>query len=117
MEKNFGKDNCLRLMNYFNRKQSLYVRINPNIGYEKILGSLDSDDLSFEVFNQNFIRLDKGIEKLLKSNLFKHGLISIQDPAAGAVVNLLDLKRVILFLDVCAAPGTKSTLYFRDYWI
>ena len=46
MEKNFGKDNCLLLMNYFNRKQSLYVRINSNIGYEKILGSLDSDDLS-----------------------------------------------------------------------
>ena len=46
----------------------------------------------YEVFSQNFIRLDKGIKKLLKSNLFKHGLISIQDPAAGAVVNLLDLK-------------------------
>ena len=50
------------------------------------------NDLSYEVFSQNFIRLEKGIKKLLKSNLFKHGLISIQDPAAGAVVNLLDLK-------------------------
>ena len=28
-------------MNYFNTKQGLYVRINSNIGYEKILGSLD----------------------------------------------------------------------------
>ena len=45
-KKNFGKDNCLLLMNYFNTKQGLYVRINSNIGYEKILGSLDSDDLS-----------------------------------------------------------------------
>ncbi len=107
-KKNFGKDNCLRLMNHFNTKQGLYVRINSNIGYEKILGNLDSEDLSFKVFSQNFIRLDKGIKKLLKSNLFKHGLISIQDPAAGAVVNLLDLKEGDTVLDVCAAPGTKS---------
>ena len=61
-KKNFGKDNCLRLMNYFNKKQSIYVRINSNIGYEKILGSLDNDDLFFEIFSQNFIRLDKGIK-------------------------------------------------------
>ena len=73
-------------MNHFNTNQGLYIRINSNIGYEKILGSLDDKDLSYEVFSQNFIRLDKGIKKLLKSNLFKHGLISIQDPAAGAVV-------------------------------
>ena len=108
-KKNFGKDNCLLLMNHFNTKQGLYVRINSNIGYEKVLGSLDSNDLSYEIFSQNFIRLEKGTKKLLKSNLFKHGLISIQDPAAGAVVNLLDLKKGDTVLDVCAAPGTKST--------
>ncbi len=107
-KKNFGKDSCLRLIDYFNKKQRLYVRINSNIGIEEILGSLDGDDFSLKVFCQNFIRLDKGIEKLLKSNLFKHGLISIQDPAAGAVVNLLDLKEGDTVLDICAAPGTKS---------
>ena len=67
-KKNFGKDSCLRLINYFNRKQRLYVRINSKIGIEKILGSLDSEDLSFEVFSHNFIRIDKGIKKLFKSN-------------------------------------------------
>ena len=103
-EKNFGKDNCLRLINYFNKKQGLYVRINPNIEYEKILGSLYDKDLSFEVFSKNFIRLDKGINQLLKSNLFKNGLVSVQDPAAGAVVNLLDLNKGDVVLDVCAAP-------------
>ena len=107
-EKNFGKDNCLRLINYFNRKQGLYVRINSNVEYEKILGSLYGEGLSFEVFSKNFIRFDNGINQLLKTSQFKNGLISIQDPAAGAVVNLLDLNKGDVVLDVCAAPGTKS---------
>ena len=45
---------------------------------------------------------------LLNNRLFNNGFISIQDRAAGAVVELLDPKPGEVILDACAAPGTKA---------
>ena len=57
-----------------------------------------------------FFKVNSGREKILDNSLFKSGIISIQDPASGAVVNLLDLQKDEFILDACAAPGTKSLL-------
>ena len=52
--------------------------------------------------------MTSGQNKVLDTNLFRAGMISIQDPAAGAVVNLIDPQKGESILDVCASPGTKS---------
>ena len=55
-----------------------------------------------------FFKVVLGQKNILDNNLFQDGIISIQDPAAGAVVELINPQKNDFILDVCAAPGTKS---------
>ena len=55
-----------------------------------------------------FFKVIFGQQNILDNDLFKKGIISIQDPASGAVVELVDPRENDFILDVCAAPGTKS---------
>jgi 16S rRNA (cytosine967-C5)-methyltransferase len=55
-----------------------------------------------------FFKVVLGQKNILDNNLFQEGIISIQDPAAGAVVELVNPQKNDFILDVCAAPGTKS---------
>lgn len=48
-------------------------------------------------------------QELLKSDIFIEGKISVQDPSAGLVVELLDPVKDDSIIDVCAAPGGKSS--------
>ena len=70
--------------------------------YSRVKNFKESCDIICKQYNgkipQNyneFIKFKSGIKKLLNTNLFKNGSISIQDPAAGAVVELLDLKNIL----------------------
>jgi len=112
-EVEYGKENYLKLVNFFNQKQNIYARISNVILKNKIFKELKNNGFNYEVFNNNFIKLISSSRSLLDLNLFKNGSISIQDPAAGAVVDLLDPKSGDIVLDICAAPGTKS-LYISE---
>ena len=70
----------------------------------------DKIDISEYKDLKYFFKVNSGREKILDNSLFKSGIISIQDPASGAVVNLVDPQKDEFILDVCAAPGTKSLL-------
>ena len=48
-------------------------------------------------------------DRLGKSLVHKQGLIYMQEPSASTVVQLLDPKPGEMILDLCAAPGSKST--------
>ena len=48
-------------------------------------------------------------QELLNSTIFKDGMISVQDPAAGLVVQLVDPQLNETIVDVCAAPGGKTS--------
>lgn len=52
----------------------------------------------------------EGLGAILKSEEFKRGIISVQDPASALVVSLLQLKKGQKVLDACAAPGGKTAL-------
>ncbi len=56
----------------------------------------------------NFLKINSGLTAVLGTELFKTGKISIQNPASGAIINLLDPKEGDLIIDACAAPGTKT---------
>ena len=49
------------------------------------------------------------IQKVLKSSIMKNGLVSVQNPANGLVVKLLNPQSNQIIFDGCAAPGGKST--------
>lgn len=107
-KKEYGDKNFSRLISYFNKKQNNFVRVNDSSIFEETLKQLKDNNIKYELFNKNFLKLDSRTSELLKTDLFKNGIISIQDPAAGAVVDLLNLKYGDVVLDICAAPGTKS---------
>lgn len=107
-KKEYGDKDFLKLISFFNKKQNNFIRLKSRVLYDDILKKLKKEKIEYEVFNENFLRLNSKTSELLKTNLFKDGIVSIQDPAAGAVVDLLNLKCGDVVLDVCAAPGTKS---------
>ena len=51
----------------------------------------------------------KGGSSIESNELFKEGLITVQDESAMIVTPLLDLEKGDIALDLCAAPGGKTT--------
>ena len=50
----------------------------------------------------------KSVQELLKSNIMRNGFISVQNPANGLVVKLLNPQQNKIIFDGCAAPGGKT---------
>lgn len=63
-------------------------------------------------FLENSWQTDKYDEKLFE--LAQNGEIYFQDTASQIVASLVDLKENPSFLDVCAAPGSKTTLIAKN---
>ncbi len=107
----FGKEKAIQLCEYFNQPSPIDLRLNCDPDQkETILHQVE--ELGIETYgspeSNHFVRVQSGAGKVLKSDLFKRGNITVQDRASGAVVELLDPQPGETILDVCAAPGTKS---------
>ena len=97
--------------NFYNKITHKDIRINTaKFRLKTVINEIDSLCISWEriASSDQFIRIQSGLGRLIKSNLFKLGMFNMQDRASGAVVELLDPQAGETILDVCAAPGTKS---------
>ena len=110
-KKQYGINKTKKLCRYFLNKVPMHIRISrefiDNDNFIKILNDYNIK-IKQNNFFPNYFKIIKGQKNILSTKLFREGQISIQDPAAGAVIRLLDPKKGDLILDVCAAPGTKS---------
>ena len=107
----YGENKTIKLCEYFNKTYTLMIRRNELIiDHNLLVDKIEKDKIKIERYknSENFYYIKKGAGSLLKSKLFSKGYISIQDRAAGAVVELLDPKPGEIILDACAAPGTKA---------
>ncbi len=89
----------------------LWFRVNRiNYSPTKFKNYLNKNKISFTQFNHipDFFQTDN-CQKILNSEIFANGHISVQDPAAGLVIKLLDPIKPDNILDVCAAPGGKTS--------
>ena len=112
-EDEFGKNVTKTLCAEFLKKKNMYIRLdNTDYSFNKMISLLSQNDIKVEQHNhfKLFFKIVKGQKNILEHNLFREGIISIQDPAAGAVVDLIEPQKNDHILDVCAAPGTKSLL-------
>jgi len=112
-ELQFGHTETLKLCRTLLMKNDMYIRLNvEKLNIEEMYSILLKDDIDVSEYKdlKYFFKVNSGREKILDNSLFKSGIISIQDPASGAVVNLLDPQKDEFILDACAAPGTKSLL-------
>ena len=69
-------------------------------------------DRAHSTLYDRYIQVPDGVKlkSILESQAFVDGEFSLQNPAAFAVVKLLDLKPNLKVWDACAAPGGKSAL-------
>jgi 16S rRNA (cytosine967-C5)-methyltransferase len=110
----FGIENTKKLLMFNNDYQSrqVVVRHNPlKCDWEALRNQLKADGYNIEVvsdFPIHFFTIDK-FGELLRSKYFQKGLFSVQDFSQSLPVTLLAPKQTENILDVCAAPGGKST--------
>ncbi len=112
----YGMDDTVRLCKYFNGPGQMMIRRNQlKIEHAALVQKLFDDKIHVKRFprTNHYYIIEKGAGLLLKHQLFQKGFISVQDRAAGAVVELLNPKPGETVLDVCSAPGTK-TFYISE---
>jgi 16S rRNA (cytosine967-C5)-methyltransferase len=107
----WGRQNTVELCKFFNRAPSLHLRVN-NMATEpgKVIGYFKRRDIELKQvdFVPNFLVARSG-SKIIHDVALSEGYLSIQDPAAGLVVDLVDPEDDSSVLDLFAAPGGKAT--------
>ncbi|ASW42969.1 16S rRNA (cytosine(967)-C(5))-methyltransferase RsmB [Clostridium isatidis] len=109
--KQYGEERTMRIMAGLNETPKVTVRVNElKADYEEVYGKLE--ELGYNI-EEGYacpeaisIKGGKGIEN---NELFQQGYITVQDESAMLVAPLLDLKEGDTVLDLCAAPGGKTT--------
>ncbi len=107
----WGEENTEYLCMFYNEPPLLSFRVNnlatkPN----KIFNYYSRKKIPIKPFmcSQNIFQTNAG-DEILKDVAFEEGYITIQDPSASMVVDLMNPKENESILDLFAAPGGKIT--------
>ncbi len=104
--KQYGKDEALKIFEAFQKTPPLTARLNTlKASKEEVMqtypkikaGKLADNSLIFPFGN------------IANHLLFKEGKVSVQDEASQKVAEFLNVKPHMRVLDMCAAPGSKTT--------
>ncbi len=107
----WDEDQVKDLLNWNNTEPRIWFRINSK---DNLVGDiyriLDKNSINFkknEILDEYFCV--SNVQEMLNSKIMKQGMISVQNPANGLVVKLLDPQENETIVDGCCAPGGKST--------
>lgn len=107
----YNEEKTIKLCKYFNLTNPRMIRRNViKVDHTTLVRKLKNDNIYIEQYqnSKNFYFLKSGTGPLLNNKLFNNGSVSVQDRAAGAVVELMNPKPGEVILDACTAPGTKA---------
>ena len=109
--KNFGIEFAEELLEALNERPDLYVRTNTlKMDRDSLLKESEKEGIkaSRALLPEEAIMVEnfKGIES---SRLYKEGLFTVQDISSMLVAKVVAPKEGDMVLDVCSAPGGKST--------
>lgn len=100
-----------KIIESFKIRPTPYIRINRLKGtVAEAVAMLDSMGLEYK--QANWFEEFKSVNRLggiINSSIMKDGYISIHDEAQGLICHLVDPKPGELIVDLCAAPGSKTT--------
>ncbi len=97
--------------------ESFKIRPTPYIRINRLKGTVAEaeavlDSMGLEYKKANWFDEFKSVSRLggiINSPIMKDGYISIHDEAQGLICHLVDPKPGELIVDLCAAPGSKTT--------
>ena len=105
----FGESGFFSLVICINQNPKIFVRVDlTNHNIDDAKESLLESGIEAENYSDSFLKILNGSGKIFSTDLFQSGQVSIQNAAAGAIVEFLNPLKGEIVLDVCAAPGTKS---------
>lgn len=117
--KEYGFERTEAILSALSQKPSIYLRVNrtklrPGQSMDDLVGKI-VEDLRGQGLETS--RIDgieeaikvKGLKSIDKHPLFREGYVSVQDLSSMLVARIMDPKRESRVLDLCAAPGGKST--------
>jgi 16S rRNA (cytosine967-C5)-methyltransferase len=107
----YGREFGEKILVGLNERPSVTVRVNSmQQDYEEVLESLEANGYTIEEGSvcPEAIKIVKG-RNIEENPLFKQGLITVQDESAMLVAPSMDIEESITVLDLCSAPGGKTT--------
>jgi len=110
----YGEESALRICLASNRRPGLYIRPNPlRTTIEALAEKITDAEIGFEIAGDSEMIRIKRPRDVTQLPGFAQGEFTVQDITASKPVRMLNnlkLKAINLkFLDLCAAPGTKTT--------
>lgn len=107
----FGKDFTMDLLEANSEKPSLYLRTNTlKITRDELIQKLEEQGIKASKVNvvEEAIKVEN-LKNIENNSLYKDGLFTVQDVSSMLVAKVMDPKENTLALDICSAPGGKTT--------
>ncbi len=107
-----GRGEAIKLLEKSMDAPPTYIRINTlKASEEKILKEMESEGVTLEKVNglRHTYIVVKSEKPLSRIKSFKKGLFYVQDKASCLAAEVANPKPGMTILDVCAAPGAKTT--------
>ena len=109
--KQYGEKETVKILNGLNCTPKVTVRVNNlKYDYDEVFEELEA--LEYEVTEGNVCPeaiVIKGGRGLESNPMFQEGKITVQDESAMLVAPLLDIEEGQTVIDLCSAPGGKTT--------
>ena len=105
----YGVDETRALCNTNNAQPTLTIRPNAlKTTPDALREQLAIDGINTEPVDPNLLAVSH-VKHLFQTNAYKKGLFTVQGPGAATVIPLLDPHPGETILDMCSAPGGKTT--------
>ncbi len=107
----FGVYETEQLLSALNERPKLSIRVNESkVAVDDMVSQFEERGLKVTrgQFLKNFLYVD-GLSRIGEIESFRAGKFTVQDESAGVVTKLLDPQPREKILDMCAAPGGKTT--------
>lgn len=112
LARDYGQSRTEDMLRSFNDRSYLSVRVNLNAAQPgEVLETLPEEVRSkaeLSRISPAGLRFERGFD-VESWDAFRTGLVTVQDEAAMLVAPLLEPDKHRVILDMCAAPGTKTT--------
>ena len=108
----FGKEEGLKILEANNSKPPIWIRVNTlKVEPEKLIGILEKDGIVCEMDEDFWDVLIVREQKIpvVRTKAYGEGLFMLQDKASCSVAHALKPEPGEVILDMCSAPGAKST--------